>query len=479
MYRTRHKYNVGNPNDRAQLQCLKRAIQRKRFGCFFQQRVGKSRVGVDFIGHSLTQGVDTVLILCPPSASMGWITELQMLGDTGRTIHFQYWTKGAETLKTQRPLVVLSSYDLATANSVRLKKFAPQCIVFDEVHMLKNISARHKLGRMLSDKAEWVLGLTGTPFSNREYLDAYGIFRIIDPTLFGKSKVKFVQEFASFTDEFGNPVSWLADAEETILTRIAEASMRVTREDVGIILGADETVVKFKLDALEAKWYKAMRNTSVAQHEDITCAARHTWAWKTRLSQICCGILTDTELGHKLMIAPYRARLSALIELLRSPALTGKQVVVVIKFTTDVDDIVNSIQTCGRYIRIITGGLTATQRKGIVASAKKVPASVLLVQERTIAMGMDLSYADQMAFYSWSDDAILHSQVKDRITGRFQDSHTVHYYYLVAERTSDVQLLKNTLSHISKAEALVNWERYRVKGDDNDESLEALERSCT
>lgn len=472
MYKTRHKYNTRNPNDRAQLQCLKRAIERKRFGCFFQQRVGKSRVGVDFLGNAITQGVDKVLILCPPSASMGWVSELKMFGDTGRCVHFQYWTAGAQKLKTERPLVLLASYDLAVANGGVLKTFHPQCIVFDEVHLLKNISARHKLGRSLADKAEWVLGLTGTPFSNREYLDVYGIFRVIDPSLFGTNKKSFIVNHAAYMDEYGNPLSWLPSAEESIMTKVAEASMRVTREDVGILLDSNETVVKYPLGTRERGWYMDMRDNSVATDMSVTCAARHTWAWKTRLAQISCGILQDTESDHFTLMQWPASRHGALYELLMSAPLRGEQAIVVVKFTADIGSIEKVVHEAKRHVVTITGGLTAVERSHRIAEAKAHPNSVLIVQERTVAMGMDLSYSSSMIFYSWSDDAILHSQVKDRITGRFQDKN-VEYYYIVAEKTADVQLLKNTLNHLTKAEALANWEKYREKGRDLDESVEA------
>lgn len=472
LYKPQHKYDITVKNDRVQLECLLRAIKRKRFGCFFQQRVGKSRVGVDYLGNALTQDVDRVLILCPPSASMGWVTELQMLGDTGRTVHFQYWTAGAQAIKIERPLVLLASYDLATTNAKKLRAFSPTCIVFDEVHMLKNISSRHKTGRMLADKAEWVLGLTGTPFSNREYLDVYGIFRVIDPSLFGTNKKSFIDKYASYKDEYGTPLSWLSSAEKDILETVAGASMRVTREDVGILLDTNERVIKYELNPDERMWYNAMRDTSVVTDHGITCAARHTWAWKIRLSQICCGFLEDTE-GDSGAIFMSPARPHALSSALNATHMQRQQVIVVIRFVKDLQLVQQACMFgAKRNTFVITGGLTATERKALIAKAKATPESVLIVQERTVAMGMDLSYTNQMLFYSWSDDSILHSQLKDRITGRFQDSTTANYYYIVAEHTSDRQLLRNTINHLSKADSLANWEKYRLRGRAEDESME-------
>jgi hypothetical protein len=150
-----------------------------------------------------------------------------------------------------------------------------------------------------------------------------------------------------------------------------------------------------------------------------------------------------------------------------------QQVIVVIRFVKDLQLVQQACMFgAKRTTFVITGGLTATERKALIAKAKATPESVLIVQERTVAMGMDLSYTNQMLFYSWSDDSILHSQLKDRITGRFQDSTTANYYYIVAEHTSDRQLLRNTINHLSKADSLANWEKYRLRGRAEDESME-------
>jgi hypothetical protein len=308
----------------------------------------------------------------------------------------------------------------------------------------------------------------------------YGIFRVIDKSMFGTSKKAFIAKYADYVDEYGSPKTWLAQAEEEILGRVAEASMRVTREDVGLLLDTNEQIVRYSLGTTEQNWYTAMRDNSIVAHDGVTCAARHTWSWKIRLSQICCGCLVDTEHERHdtcLMHPPSRA--VALTKTLQEKQ-PGEQVIVVIKYTEGLDALVTYLEKqAGRKVYVIRGGLTLHQRETIIQHAKAQPESLLIVQERTVAMGMDLSYTKHMIFYSWSDDAILHSQVKDRIAGRFQDSDCVNYTYLIAHKTSDVQLLKHTLNHLSKAEALANWEKYRLKGRELDGTVEEYEHTRT
>lgn len=242
--------------------------------------------------------------------------------------------------------------------------------------------------------------------------------------------------------------------------------MRVTRTDVGIEIDSHESIMEYELDPNERRVYDDMRNGSVAKYARLVCVARHTWTWKTRLAQITSGILQDTETGSNEWSRIGTSRVSALWRLLDSPALSNKQVIVSVRFTTGTEHIVQSLRMFGRPVFTLFGGMTLKERKGAIESAKCMPASVLLVQERTVAMGMDLSYTDQFIFYTWTDDSILHGQLKDRIAGRFQDSDRLHYYYLIARNTIDREYYRSTKHHLSRAEQLANWERYRKDRDE-------------
>ena len=61
-----------------------------------------------------------------------------------------------------------------------IERWNPEVIIFDEVHMVKNSTAkRSKLCTRLAEAAQYRLGLTGTPILKNSQ-DMYGIFRTID-----------------------------------------------------------------------------------------------------------------------------------------------------------------------------------------------------------------------------------------------------------------------------------------------------------
>lgn len=82
--------------------------------------------------------------------------------------------------------VVILNYDLLTAWAEELYNFNADFIVFDEVHAVKEPGAnRSEVAYKLMDDIDGVLGLTGTPISNRP-IELYHIMNHIHPGRWGE-----------------------------------------------------------------------------------------------------------------------------------------------------------------------------------------------------------------------------------------------------------------------------------------------------
>ena len=87
-----------------------KAIRMKRFGVFFQQRVGKTKVALDVCGAtSVWYGVRKVLIICPLSVRLEWIAQINdhLRDELGAEAHLypasdvhKYKEKRAEILRS-------------------------------------------------------------------------------------------------------------------------------------------------------------------------------------------------------------------------------------------------------------------------------------------------------------------------------------------------------------------------------------------
>ena len=71
-------YRFKTKPDEHQLVCLKTALKKERFGIFFQQRGGKTKVAIDFCGaKAISDNARKVLIVCPLSVRTEWQSQIE------------------------------------------------------------------------------------------------------------------------------------------------------------------------------------------------------------------------------------------------------------------------------------------------------------------------------------------------------------------------------------------------------------------
>lgn len=461
MYRLKVPYDSEKPDDVAQLDCLKRAISKQRFGVFFQQRVGKTRVAIDFIGHSISKGAKKVLVLCPLCAQAGWKAQVsEYLGNTGTQVHMGIVQKTNEELPkidSEEALIIVCTYKKATLMRSLFLRWKPDVVIFDEAHLLKNrTSKQSKVCAMIGRTASGVLGLTGTPYSNRKFSDLFGIFRAVSPTLFGTRWADFQRQHCKMGGYMGYEVVGYVDEPE-MLRIVDENSMRVMRKDVMREPDAEDIIVRVEFTPAESKLYKAMEKDAIIFLEDQpVVTADMVTTQRLKLQQITSGSVKDDE-GERLRVTNSKLEYA---EDLVNTLLEGdsSRLIICCRYVADID---NLAEVLGSKALCITGASTETARNNILQwwrTGKDYP--VLIVQEQTMSMGVDLSMAHHMIFYSWGEDSITHSQVRDRILGRGQTAEVVQYHYMVVNDSIDGLMYKSLKANISFAEKAANWKKW-------------------
>jgi len=123
-----------------------------------------------------------VVIIAPASMKYVWQSEA--------ALHFGMRTEVLEGHhKGQRPQlisedIIIINYDILRSWLPSLLKADPQCVILDECHYIKNKDAkRTKAALQLTENASSVLGLSGTPLTNRP-IELWTILKAIRPDLF-------------------------------------------------------------------------------------------------------------------------------------------------------------------------------------------------------------------------------------------------------------------------------------------------------
>lgn len=126
------------------------------------------------------------LVLCPSVVIYNWQDEFGLFSKIEQS-YILPLGKGtgkdkAEKVRSRTEGILIANYEALLSNDLfeAIYNFNPEVIIFDEVHLVKNATAkRSKLVFELAKQAAYRLGLTGTPLT-KNAMDIYGIFKAID-----------------------------------------------------------------------------------------------------------------------------------------------------------------------------------------------------------------------------------------------------------------------------------------------------------
>lgn len=441
-----------------QNQAVEDALKKKRYGVFFQQRVGKTRVALAFISRLFFKTpARKALIVTTLTGREIWKQEIDKvwkdLGGVDILIGYPEKIKNWKEIKEQH-VIMLINYDKLESLKDNLMKYKFDIVIADECHLIKNrVSKRSKVMAKLGAIAEYTMGLTGTPYSNRSLQDIFAIYRFINPSLFGSKWSLFESEYCIKGGYMNYQITGYKNTER-LLEIVSDSSIRVLRKDVMKEPKQESFIIPVSLSKDEQAQYNTLKKDSIlklSSTEQVT--ADMVAVQRIRLQQFCGGFAT-TEDGQKKSVS--HAKMGKLQLLLDDLLEGGEKVVVSFKYKAEIEAVSKLVPNCC----VITGEVTESRRAAIIEYFRAGKCNVLLVQEQTVSMGVDLSHCKSMIFYSTGDDLITHNQIKDRLMGRFQKSDEVIYYYLLCDNTIDTKIYKALISNISKAEQLANWKTW-------------------
>jgi SWI/SNF-related matrix-associated actin-dependent regulator 1 of chromatin subfamily A len=121
-----------------------------------------------------------VVIVTP--ASLKWTWQVEAAQHFGLRVEV---LEGRATRRSYLPGdIVVLNYEILPSWLPLLRAARPQCIIIDEVHFIKNRQAqRTRACRKLAARAASVLGLSGTPITNRP-IEFWSILNVLRPELF-------------------------------------------------------------------------------------------------------------------------------------------------------------------------------------------------------------------------------------------------------------------------------------------------------
>ena len=429
-------------------------------GCalLMEMGTGKTITSIAITGALSNAGrIRRVLIVAPLSILGVWEEEFQkfaafpyalavLTGPGSRKLDILRHMTGAVLQ------VVVVNYESAWRMEKDLAAWRPDLIIADEGHKIKthNIAASKAMHR-LGAKAGYRLLLTGTVITNKA-IDVFSQFKFVNPAIFGQSFYAFRSRYFDMVG-YGNHTPVLKKSMEAELTeKLHSISFRATKAECLDLPETTDVIRQVELEPAALRVYRGLVKESYAELSIGEVTAPNILTRLLRLSQLTGGFIGNDETAAVEQISA--AKLSALEDILDGAAAEGKKLVIIARFIPEIRAICGLLKKRGLRYCYITGEVK--NREEQVSASQNDPAVMAFVgQIATAGLGMTLTAASTMVFYSLDYSMSNFEQTKARIH-RVGQRMPCTYLYLVARGTVDEKVLKALKDKADLARTLVD-----------------------
>ena len=364
-------------------------------------------------------------------------------------------SKKTETLKQLRGdalQVAVINYESAWRMEKELATWKPDLIIADEGHKIKthNISASKAMHR-LGAKAGFRLLLTGTPVTNKA-IDLFSQYKFLDPSVFGNSYYAFRNRYFDMTG-YGNYTPVLkGNMEGELIQRMHTIAYRATKAECLDLPETTDIFRRVELEPQALRLYRQMVRDSYAELERGEVTITNVLTKLLRLSQLTGGFLGSDESASTEQVST--AKLDVLEDLIDSTLEENRKLVIIARFVPELRAICRLLEKKSIRYSLIMGGVT--NRDEQVTQFQNDPSVPVFVgQIATAGLGITLTAASTMVFYSLDYSMSNFEQTKARIH-RAGQRMPCTYIYLLAAGTVDEKVLAALKDKASLAKSLVD-----------------------
>lgn len=487
------KYRYKRTPYRHQVAALKNLLDRDFGGALLMEpRTGKTQVCLDFASIRHKQGkVNRVLIICPVSVMGVWEDEIAAVVPDDISYTITIWDKEGRK-QTELPRMGRDRLDFVIVNvdafsvagriigrepDVELsdgsvikgaikrsrtrggrfemkrafRRWRPQLIVLDESHRIKKPSARKTTTIWsLSSIADYRIIGTGTAVTKRHRLyDLYAQWKFLNPDgwVSDYTFTEFKSEFSRFIEQ-RNYEKWIRNRNEAMLRSLIHPdSFAITREECYDLPRSRNQIIPVTLGATTSRIYDELTEDLIARLRsgEIT-EAQIRLVLRMRLSQVTSGIAKTSptpEYPKGRWVRIGREKLEVIEGRIFDLTEAEEKVVVAARWRHDIRAIVKVCQRLKVPVYQLHGGVARAQRdiNRRQFQGRDEPA-VFVMQPAAGSLGIDLSTASTMIWYSLTDSYVDWTQATDRTA--LAPRGTV-IEYLIARGTIDQIMLDGLL----------------------------------
>ncbi|MDR1704133.1 MAG: DEAD/DEAH box helicase [Clostridiales bacterium] len=265
----------------------------------------------------------------------------------------------------------------------------------------------HRLGA----KAAYRLLLTGTVITNKA-IDVFSQYKFLNPAIFGNSFYTFRNRYFDMAG-YGQHMPVLKHMiEQELMRRLHSIAYRATKAECLDLPETTDIVRYVELEPSAVKVYKDLVRDSYAELGQAEVTVTNILTRLLRLSQLTGGFVGGDDGGAPVRVST--AKIAALEDIIEGVLQEGRKLVVIARFVPEIKAICGLLEKRGVGYSCITGGVT--DREDQVSAFQNNPAvKVFVGQIATAGLGLTLTAADTLVFYSTDYSMSNHDQTRARI----------------------------------------------------------------
>lgn len=399
-----------------QHQAIERAKDMPAFALFFEAGTGKTRTTIELIKQKCAVQGRTLrtLVLTPTVVTYNWKKEFakysNIPNDQVIVLHGSGQDRLRQLERTPSYFVVVCNYESLLMDGVfnALKNWAPEIVVADESHRIKNPRAqRTKRAIAVSTMAQYRYILSGTPIlQNQADLFAQYMFLDHGATL-GKNFFTFRNLW--FTDKNAELrkrnklVTWpnwvpKKAKEEDFQKKILSLAMSVKKSECLDLPPLIKTQLEVELSPEQKKAYKQMKDDYITFINSTAFTAQLAVTKAMRLQQIVSGFVMGED--EKIHVFENTPREKALLELLED-ITPSEKVLVWACWRANHESLRRLLTKNGIEFRELLGDSSATARDRAIQDFREDESvRVLIGSQAAAGIGINLVEASHSIYYS-------------------------------------------------------------------------------
>ena len=401
---------------------------------------GKTPIALEVLRK---RGVRRALVLCPKAVMPHWEAQAGRWVPGLRVLRLEKGTiaQRAAALGVFSDGLAVLNYDAVPVKAMlaAIKRWAPEMLIMDEAQRLSAPGGQRSRA-VAGIAAPWRLGLSGTVLQHSP-LNAYGVYRALDPAILGTSYTRFKLQFTA-------PCSWgeqdgLEMGRGGALTpyrfvnldelhrKMMSIGYQVNTRDVLDMPPESDLVVSVDLEPEARRVYRGLDHDLTVNIREGRLTASNVLVRLLRLQQITGGSVTDDAGAVQAVSTAKERALEEYLDGLDTP----EPVVVFCRFRADLAAVHRAAEQAGRTSLELSGSYNE------LAEWLNGEATVLAVQVASGSLGVELHRAAYAVFYSLGYSLSEYLQARGRLI-RPGQTRPVLFTHLLAAGTVDAEVYR-------------------------------------